>query len=66
MAGHGLTALVGYLLQAERSLPVSGLVFLWSELWVPGLAVGVALLAAGIPALSAYWVDVAQLLNARD
>jgi putative ABC transport system permease protein len=66
LAGHGLTALVGYLLQAERSLPVSGLVFLWSELWVPGLAVGVALLAAGIPALSAYRVDVAQLLNARD
>ena len=66
LAGHGLTALVGYLLQAERSLPVSGMVSVWSELWVPGLAIGVALLAAGIPAFSAYRVDVAQLLNARD
>ena len=64
-AGHGLTALVGYLLQAQGSLPVSGWQWVPGETWIPVAALGVAGIAALIPAVSAYRVDVAQLLNAR-
>ena len=64
-AGHGLTALVGSLLEAQRSLPVSGRIWVPGEAWIPVAAVGVATLAALIPTISAYRVDVARLLNAR-
>jgi putative ABC transport system permease protein len=64
-AGHGLTALVGYLLEAQRSLPVTGRIWVPAEAWIPAAAVAVATLAALIPALSASRVDVAQLLNSR-
>lgn len=65
VAGHLLTGLVGSLLQAERSLPVTGWMWVAGEAWVPVAAAGVAVLAALIPAISAYRVDVAQLLNTR-
>jgi putative ABC transport system permease protein len=61
--GHGLTALVGALLQARQSLPVSGALWLAQEAWVPAVAVLTAGAAALIPAISAYRVDVAQLLQ---
>lgn len=64
-AGHGLTALVGSLLQAQQSLPISGALWVPSELWIPVSALAVAAMAALIPALSAYRVDVAQLLDSR-
>jgi putative ABC transport system permease protein len=64
-AGHGLTALVGYLLQSQQSLPVTGWRWVPGEVWIPVAALGVAGVAALIPAISAYRVDVAQLLNAR-
>ena len=64
-AGHGLTALVGYLLEAQRSLTMSGRVWVPAEAWIPAAAVAVATLAALIPVVSAYRVDVAQLLNTR-
>jgi putative ABC transport system permease protein len=64
-AGHGLTALVGYLLEAQRSLPVSGRIWVPAEAWIPVAAVAVATLAALIPAVTASRVDVAQLLNSR-
>ena len=63
--GHALTALVGVLLEAQRSLPVTGRIWVAAEAWVPAAALSVATLAALIPAVSAYRVDVAQLLNAR-
>ena len=65
VAGHGLTALVGYLLEAQRSLPMSGRIWVPSEAGIPVAAVAVATLAALIPVVSAYRVDVAQLLNTR-
>jgi putative ABC transport system permease protein len=65
LAGHGLTALIGYWLQSERSLPLSGWFWLPAEAWVPALAVGVASLAALLPALGAYRLDVTTLLNSR-
>lgn len=64
-AGHGLTALLGYLLAAEQSLPMTGWLWLDVELWVPALALTVAALSALLPALGAYRVDAGQLLNSR-
>lgn len=64
-AGHLLVAAVAWLLQSERSLAVSGWVFLPAEGWIPPAAALVAVLAALLPALGAYRVDAAQLLNAR-
>jgi putative ABC transport system permease protein len=61
--GHGLTAATGAVLQAQQSLPVSGAVWLPQEAWIPLAAVLTAGLAALIPALAAYRVDVARLLQ---
>ena len=63
--GHGLAAVTGTVLQAQQSLPVSGAVWMPQEAWVPVVAVVTAGLAALIPAISAYRVDVAQLLQRR-
>jgi putative ABC transport system permease protein len=65
LAAHGLAALLGAMLMAEQSLAISGWQWVHAEVWVPVLALGVALLAAGLPALSAYRLDVTQLLNSR-
>lgn len=64
-AGHLLTGLLGYLLQAEKSLPLTGRLWLDQEWWIAGATLAVAALAALIPAVSAYRVDVAQLLNGK-
>jgi putative ABC transport system permease protein len=64
-AGHGLTALTGLLLEAQHSLPMTGRLWVPGEAWIPAAAVAVAMIAALIPTVSAYRVDVAQLLNAR-
>ena len=60
--GHALAELMGYLLQAQGLLPVTGRLWLTTEWLVPALATGVALLAALLPALQAYRADVAELL----
>lgn len=65
LAAHGLAALLGELLMAEQSLAISGWQWVHTVVWVPVLALGVALLAAGLPAISAYRLDVTQLLNSR-
>jgi putative ABC transport system permease protein len=64
-AGHGLTGLVGLLLEGEKSLVLSGWVFLPDELWVLLTALAVALVAALLPSLQAYRVDTGVLLNQR-
>jgi len=63
--GHLMTALVGLMLQSERSLPVSGCLTVAAELWIPLVAVLVAVFAALIPAVGAYRVDAGELLDAR-
>ena len=63
--GHALTAGVGLLLDAQRSLVVSGLWFSATEGWVVAGAFGVAVLAALIPSGSAYHADPGVVLNAR-
>jgi len=65
LGGHGLTSLLGYLLAAEQSLPMTGWLWLGVELWVPALALTVAVLAAMLPALGAYRMEAGQLLNSR-
>ncbi len=61
--GHLLTAAVGYLLQVEKSLPVTGWIWLVEEWAIPATAAVVAVVAALIPAISAYQVDVQSLLK---
>jgi putative ABC transport system permease protein len=64
LLGQGLTHLLGLLLKMQRSLPLTGA---W---WSADLAVlaagtlGLALLAAALPAWRAYRLDVTQLLQA--
>lgn len=64
-AGHGLAALVGSVLEAQQSLPLSGATWVPAEAWIPVAALLTAGTAALIPALSAYRVDVARLLQTR-
>jgi putative ABC transport system permease protein len=61
--GHLLTGAVGYLLQVEQSLPVTGWIWLGQEWVIPATAAVVAVLAALIPAIAAYRVDVQALLK---
>ncbi len=61
--GHLLTGAVGYLLQAEKSLPVTGWIWLVEEWAIPATAAVVAVLAALLPAMAAYRVDVQALLK---
>lgn len=63
--GHLLTGLLGFLLQAEKSLTLTAWLWVDEEVWVPVIAVGVAGLAALLPTLSAYRVEAGQLLNSR-
>jgi putative ABC transport system permease protein len=64
-AGHGLTALVGWMLQSRQSLPLTGALWVPAEGWIPVAALITAGVAALVPALSAYRVDVARLLQTR-
>lgn len=64
-AGHALAALVGLALQAQQSLPLTGALWVPGEAWIPVAALATAGVAALIPAVSAYRVDVAQLLHTR-
>jgi putative ABC transport system permease protein len=63
--GHGLAEVVGRALAAQGSLPVTGGLWLPREALVPVVAAAVAGVAAVIPALGAYRVDAAYLLNSR-
>ncbi len=61
--GHGLTSLLGWWLPADQAMGLTGALWVAEELWVPALALGVAVLAALLPAWQAYRLDVAELLN---
>ncbi|MEZ5701401.1 MAG: FtsX-like permease family protein [Burkholderiaceae bacterium] len=65
LAAHGLTALLAALAMAEQSLAIPAWQWTPEQAWVPALALLVALLAALLPALSAYRVEVTLLLNGR-
>jgi putative ABC transport system permease protein len=63
--GHGLTGLVGSLLAADRSIPITGWTWLTEQMWVFAGAVLLALLAALLPVLAAYRLDVLKILQSR-
>lgn len=63
--GHLLTGLVGYLLAADRSIPITGWTWLPEQAWVLLGAVLMALLAALLPVWAAYRLDVLKLLQSR-
>jgi putative ABC transport system permease protein len=65
LLGHGLTALLGYLLQAQKSLSIHGWLWLSQEWWVVALALMLAVLAAAAPLWRAYRTDALSVLNAR-
>jgi putative ABC transport system permease protein len=62
--GHGLTALLGWVLAEQQSLRVVGAWFSAWELAVPAVAVLLALLSSAWPAWRAYRLDVTELLQA--
>ena len=64
LTGHGLTALLGWLLQAQRSLSIDALAWATGEWMVPFGAVVLALVSAALPAWNAYRLDVTRLLQA--
>ncbi len=65
LLGHGLTALVGYWLMQDRSLPITGWLWLHEEWLVPALGGGLAVVATAAPAWAAYRLDVLKLLQSR-
>ena len=60
--GHALTEILGTALQAAQQTAVTGGIWLVQELWLLGLALGVGLVAALVPAWRAYRADVAPVL----
>jgi putative ABC transport system permease protein len=65
LAGQGLTALLGWALQLEKSVLIGALSWPVELLSVPVLALGVALASALLPAWEAYRVSVFELLQSR-
>jgi putative ABC transport system permease protein len=63
--GHGLTHMLGLYLQADRSLAVSGFDFAWQDLWLVAGALTLAALAAAVPLINAYRLNVSEVLGER-
>ncbi|MBG6077070.1 ABC transporter permease [Polaromonas sp. CG_9.11] len=65
LAGQGLTALLGWALQLEKSVLIGTLSWPVELISVPVLALGVAVASALLPAWEAYRVSVFELLQSR-
>jgi putative ABC transport system permease protein len=65
MLGHLLTSLIGYLLAAERSLVISGAIWLPQELLLLAGVLALSVLAVAWPLRQVYSQDVLKQLNAR-
>ena len=63
LAGQGLTALIAFTLQLEKSVLIGALSWPVELISVPVLALGVALASALLPAWEAYRVSVFELLQ---
>jgi putative ABC transport system permease protein len=61
--GHGMTALLGWALQAERSLTLTGWWWSVQHLWLAGVAIGLVGLAVIWPVWRVVRLDVARLLQ---
>jgi putative ABC transport system permease protein len=60
--GHGLASALGAWLESQQQYPVTGLEWRPEELWLLGVALGVGLIAALLPAWRAYRTDVSRTL----
>ena len=65
LLGQGLSALLGWALQLEKSVLIGGLAWPAELAAVPALALGVALVTALLPAWAACRVSVFELLQSR-
>lgn len=65
LLGQGFTAALAWFLQLNNTLLIGGLVWPAELGLVPALALGVSLLSALLPTLSAYRVSVLELLQNR-
>jgi putative ABC transport system permease protein len=65
LAGQGLTALLGWALQLEKSVLIGAMAWPVELVSVPVLALGIALASALLPAWEAYRVSVFELLQSR-
>lgn len=65
LAGQGMAAGLGWLLQLDNSLLIGGMAWPFGLWVVPLVALGVSLAAAMLPALGAYRVSVLELLQER-
>lgn len=63
LIGHGLTEVLGRVLAAQQSLPLTGAWWAPGEAALPLLALGLALAAAAWPVWRAYRADVTALLQ---
>jgi len=62
LLGHGLASMLGAWLERRQHYPVTGLEWRPEELWVAGIALGVGVVAAIVPAWRAYRTDVSRTL----
>jgi putative ABC transport system permease protein len=60
--GHALASILGAWLERQQHYPVTGLEWRPEELWVAGIALGVGVVAAIVPAWRAYRTDVSRTL----
>ena len=60
--GHALTEALGHSLRAAQQVAVTGLTWVTGELWLIGVALGVGIIAALLPAWHAYRTDIADTL----
>jgi putative ABC transport system permease protein len=60
--GHLLAEVLGAALRAQQQVPVTGWAWAAGELWLIGLALGVGMLAALLPAWRASRAEVAPVL----
>jgi putative ABC transport system permease protein len=65
LLGHLLTSLIGYLLEAEKSLVVSGALWLPQELLLLAGVLLLSVLAVAWPLREVYRLDVLKQMNAR-
>ena len=62
LLGHALASILGMWLESQQQYPVSGLEWRAEELWLVGVALGVGVVAALLPAWRAYRTDVSRTL----
>ena len=60
--GHAMASGLGAWLEAQQQYAVTGLAWRAEEFWVVAVALGVGIVAALLPAWSAYRTDVSRML----